>query len=162
VVVHDKLVTWTGRSIVPGEALRYRALSEDAEKAKKSRLPQAVTSIYQTLWQFDSLETEPGNTLAVCEGPFDALRLDFYGRPLGLRATCFFGKSIGAAQIALLDLIAPLYKRKLLMLDNNSLFESYKTNTRLAVMGFNTYRLPDGVPEPEKLSPQQVEEIARG
>lgn len=162
-VEHEEgLVCWTGRSVYKGAELRYRALSADAEKAKKDHLPQARRSIDKCLWQSGALMSADARTLAVCEGPFDAMRLDYVGRHHGLRATCVFGKNISDSQIEELDKLAPRFRRRLLMLDKDALMESLGKVQRLEFLGFTISHVPAGVKDPALMSERQVIELAKG
>ena len=52
--------------------------------------------------------TERGS-LYVLEGPFDALKIDFYGQEFGIRATCLFTANITDAQKELLERLSDYY-----------------------------------------------------
>lgn len=156
-----KLTGWTGRSILPDQDLRYLALTTDAEKAKKWRTPLALRSVYHSIWNYDDIARDANaHTLVLCEGPFDALRLDYYGRMFGLRAGCLFGKSISEPQIVLLENLAPRFKQRLLMLDDNSLFQSFGSSLRLAYLDFKVQALPEYAKEPENVRLDWVRSIA--
>lgn len=84
------LVTWTGRAIGRAE-LRYRDLS----------IEDSVVPPKHTLYNHDAL-LDGGRWLIVVEGPVDVLKLDFYGKPYGLRAVGLSTNSITEDQLHLL------------------------------------------------------------
>lgn len=119
VIMPDGLATWTGRAIASGMEPRYKSLSPDPEKAQHDGMPQARYSIKQCLWNAAELSHSSGEMLVVCEGPFDAMRIDYYGRKAGIRATCVFGKSVSYRQSRLLSAIGS-FKRRALLLDRDA------------------------------------------
>jgi hypothetical protein len=89
-----RLVTWTSRSILKNTSLRYMSLSEK---------DGALMSIKDTVFNFDELSDSEGSVLFICEGPFDAIKVDFYGADLGGRATCLFSKNLRESQAILIN-----------------------------------------------------------
>lgn len=79
-----RLVGWTGRAI---SHTNTRYLSSEGDLMKS------------TVGNFDGA-LKSGRWLAITEGPFDMMKLDFYGAPMGVRAVCTFGTSLKLAQIA--------------------------------------------------------------
>lgn len=154
----EGLVTWTGRSI-SNSAFRYRALSADATKADADQLPQALYSIEHTLWQLKYLTECDMRTLVICEGPFDAMRVDFYGRKYGIAASCLFGKRISDQQAVLLSDLKR-FKRRVLLMDPDASIDAWKAVERLALLKFQLKRVPDGVEDPGTLSDAQVAMLA--
>jgi hypothetical protein len=82
---------WTGRSIIRNAPLRYLTSSK----------VEAV-NIKECLFHWHELRLRGAEILVVCEGPFDALKLDFYGKEYGVRATCVFGSKVTPTQASLL------------------------------------------------------------
>lgn len=103
--VNGELVTWTGRAIADS-AIRYRDLSVD-----ESLIPPK-----QTFYNHDAIITG-GKTLLVVEGPMDVAKLDFYGRPYGVRAVGLSTNSIQEEQIFLLEDAVSQFDSILVMLD---------------------------------------------
>ena len=72
ITIDQQLVSWTGRHI-GSSRLRYNSLStEDAE------LPARLSLKNTVLW-YDRLRQINDGTLVVCEGPFDALKVNYLG-----------------------------------------------------------------------------------
>jgi hypothetical protein len=99
--LYDKtgLVGFQGRSIYGNQhVVRYLSSSEDVKK---------------TLFGLDTLDG--GDVLYICEGPFDAMKLEFYGE--GIQATCTFGVTLTQEQIALIRGLQKKYKCLILLFD---------------------------------------------
>lgn len=136
------LTTWTGRSIVDDETLRYRTLSADPEKAEASGLPVALEPITNCLLNERILGQERGELLVICEGPFDAIRVGLVAQDYqGVHATCIFGKAVYDAQIDKLMFLRNFYRRCVLLLDNDAQMDSFNIIERLAPLGFKTARI---------------------
>src|SRR6185295_11118386 len=125
------LTTWTGRSIVPKAEPRYLSLTADHERSGGG--PRAIKSIKDCLFQEASLSG--GNALIVCEGPFDAMRLDFYGKELGVSATCLFSKTVSVTQVDRLAELGNNYKHKFLMLDPDAVLDQFSLWNKLSPLG---------------------------
>jgi hypothetical protein len=158
VIMNGQLVNWTGRSISPNENLRYRTLSANPEKAKESRLPVAPRSIEKTLWNFDNL-MRGGRELLICEGPFDAMRLDFLGATEGIRATCTWTKAVSDYQLDLLDELRGRFDHMTRVLDNDAQLDILAEIDRMAHLRCRTRKLPNGVKDPGELSYQSALEF---
>lgn len=154
----EGLVSWTGRTIRKGEELRYRALSADPEKAKKDQMPVAVYPIRDTVWNARAAFLDPCDTLVACEGPLDSARVEYYSYGQA-RAVCFFGKFISEAQSLMLADIAPLYKRRILLLDPDALIDSTRMRDRLDFLHFEACGLPKGRKDPALLSRKEVQDL---
>jgi hypothetical protein len=154
----DGLATWTGRTIVKEREPRYKTLSADPAKAAETHLPCARMTIGQCLWNAKELETTEGKLLIACEGPFDALRIDYYGRSVGIRATCLFGKSLRMDQIFLLNELGS-FKTRVLCLDTDALFDMLiAVNTQLKTQ-IGYLDLPPGRKDPALLSRIDIEKL---
>jgi len=152
-----QLVTWTGRAIGKSN-IRYKTLSNDAEKAKKEGTPQAIESIKDCWWNYPALINDSYNTLMLTEGPFDALKLDFFGSSLGVRSTCMFGKSISEAQSRQLDSIHNRINHLYIVLDADSELEMTKITQQLSHLNCKIKRLPKGVKDPGSMTREQIKE----
>lgn len=162
---HGDLITWTGRTVGNGP-IRYKALSDDPEKAKAEGLPQALGNIKDCLWNCQDLCNDYYQALIITEGPFDAMRVDYYGwlNSYGhvvhkIRSTCLFGKTLSESQIYGLSSIRHRFKNLYVMLDSNVYTDMTKIAGQLAHLDCKILRLPNGASEPEKLSPQQIKEL---
>jgi hypothetical protein len=119
VITQDGLVNWTGRSIEKRAVVRYKSLSTDKNKAEDEGLPPARRSIKATLWNQGELADTRAKVLVVCEGPLDALRVDFYGRSVLARATCLFSKGLTDEQLLALSEIRENFNHAVLLLDDD-------------------------------------------
>lgn len=144
-----RLIGWTGRSILKNANLRYMSLSEKHG---------ALMSIKDTVFNFDELLDTGGDTLCITEGPFDAIKVDFYGAELGLRATCLFSKALRDPQVLLLSELAAEYKRILILLDSEEVDTSMITAAKLDFLRcpVEIGTLPRNVKDPGDLSPHSV------
>jgi hypothetical protein len=86
---------------------------------------------------------KPFNKLIVVEGPFDAMRLDYYGSAFGIRSTCLFGKRLDDAQVALLDRIP--FNDLYICLDPGVEFDSLRMVQKLAHLNAKFTVLPGNV-----------------
>lgn len=144
-----ELVTWTGRAM--GDSfMRYRDLSRD----------ESVLPPKETLYNHDCI-LEGGRVLVVAEGPFDALKLDFYGRPWGVRAVGLSTNSITEEQAFLLQAAVSKFERTVLMMDQNEsglgIVDSLRMKQQLAFLpDLKTMHVPFGKKDGAELSPQQI------
>lgn len=147
--VYDSLglASWTGRSVADDD-LRYRTLSTDPEKATKSGLPVARAPISDLLFNEANLMNGSGNALVLCEGPFDAMRVDFACRGTGIRATCLFGKRVSDAQVEKLVHLSNQYDVKIFLLDKDALLDRFAMMERLSSAHFSMARLPSAWKDP--------------
>lgn len=137
-----KLAGWTGRAIQPTtHAPRYLS-SSPAIKTVIFNEPELLCG---------------GKTLFITEGPFDALKMDYYGRE-DHRATCMFGVNPTPEQIAALQSVIPKFDKVRILFDEGAfgaavqLSDWLPGNVRIAT-------LPVGVKDPGGLYPKQVKEI---
>lgn len=146
---HRQLVTWTGRSIRKGDELRYLSLPV----SRRPRFKQvAKVAVNQTLLGLPYLLrcSEP-SVLAVCEGPFDATRVECYGRAYGVHATCLFGLAMSDPQREQLLALQRRFNRVVLLLDATAGLQAFKL-AHLGGMDFERYLLPDAIKDPGELS----------
>lgn len=143
-----KLVTWTGRAIGPA-TIRYRDL----------RLDSSLLAPKDTLFNHDCI-LEGGKVLVIQEGPFDALKIDFYGRPYGVRSVALSTNSIKDAQVFLLQAAADNFERIIVMLDNATslgLVDSMRMKQALFFLNnVSIQPVPYGLKDAGDLSPEQV------
>jgi hypothetical protein len=150
VYYRGKLVTWTGRAI-GNDKLRYRTLSPNPDNALQAGLPQAVASIKHMLLDYDRA-SQGGRTLVVVEGPFDAMRISFFGHRHAINAVALFGKQATPEQLDLLAELIPRYRRTVSLLDADaaSAFGPFPEFS-----GINQYDLPRGAADPAELTREQ-------
>ena len=140
-----KLAGWTGRAITKAE-LRYKANG---------------SSIKKSLLGFDDLFKNPTTTLYVTEGPFDALKLDYYGKDYGIRATCLFGSSISHEQITLLTQLRSRYQNVRIIFDQGALMAMLDVASQCAVLGACSYQLPARIDDPGDMTREDVYQLSR-
>lgn len=160
ILMEDGLANWTGRAISRDAFVRYRTLSTDPEKAKADNLPLARIAVDRTVLNYGPLLGNPsGDTLVVCEGPMDALRVDWLGRDNGVRATCLFGKNLSPSQLQLLENLAERFERMVLLLDNDASMDTIQMMDRLGYLRFSLMFVPPGVKDPAELNIDQFNRL---
>ncbi len=103
--MNGELLGWTSRALGnPKIAPRYLASSEDVKTI---------------VFNYDELR-EGDKTLFIVEGPFDAIKIDNFGRHKGIRATCTFGTSITVSQIALLRALIKEFSKVWILFDQGA------------------------------------------
>ena len=139
-----ELVGWTARALQerPNNAPRYLSSSDAIKRSI-----------------FNEASLDRGQTLYIVEGPFDALKLDFYGRDFGHRATCLFGLSVTVDQFSILNRVAKRFKRTILLLDENTIEASFQISDWLNAANVIIGHLPPGVKDPGALTKRQVEKL---
>ncbi len=142
---NGRLLTWTGRTILPEQEPRYLALSAEA----------GLTSIYDTVLGLDMLwaVTNP-KALLVMEGPFDAMWVTMFGRSMGVYGTCLFGLNLSSAQALLIQELRRKFDRVGFLLDSAAVFQTF----RLAQngMGLDVFKVPAHRKDPAVMSPNEV------
>lgn len=143
-----ELVTWSGRAIGPAEA-RYKTLNFD----------EALLSPKQTLFNYDCL-VYGGEILVLVEGPIDALKIDLYGRALGVRAVALSTSTLSEDQTFAFQEAVGKFARILVMMDNASglgLVDSYRVAQGLSFLDNVTATpVPFKSKDAGALSPSQV------
>jgi len=139
--VNDRLMGYTGRCVDDGR-LRY--------------LSSGPTIKRHLLWH--DLLLSGGRRLWVCEGPFDALKIDYLSRRIGLpdRATCLFNVNPTESQLDELLEVAGHFDSVSLLFDRGALNEALLVQKMLFPMLIGVSSLPDGVDDPGELSWSQV------
>lgn len=138
------LVSWTGRAIVHS-SVRYKTLSE---RENDIGLPRALEPAGAVLFNQAELFESHGKRLVLVEGPFDALKLDFYLRDHGVRATCSFGKNISDEQIDVLSVMGQHFEERWLVQDPDASMAAIATRKRLAFLKFRAVQLPSRWEDP--------------
>lgn len=133
-----KLAGWTARAIQNTvSAPRYLTSS-----------PEVKNTI------FNEDELTGGETLYITEGPFDALKVDFYGAPR-IRATCLYGVNPTLAQISILRQVVKRYDRVSILFDHEAQEQAMSLRDYLpSKVGIAS--LPKGVDDPGNLSQGQI------
>jgi hypothetical protein len=152
VFMDGKLVNWTGRAVTT-DTLRYKTLSHDMEVSRKADLPPAPMNVKDCLFDYDDLKNG-GDILVLTEGPFDAMRITFFGEKYGIMGTCLFGKGVSKQQKDLLYRLLPLYDHVHTFFDTDvglaSTFSWFPDD-----MGIVRRDLPKNVKDPAELQRKQ-------
>jgi hypothetical protein len=142
VEMEEGIVTWTGRDITSTSDIRYKSLS--VEESKRS--------IKECLFGYKSLvEDNNSHTLLICEGPFDAMRTDFFGYQFGIRATCLFGVTASDAQVALISRIANKFEHRWCCLDAGAKLLNLHLRFKLTFLNFGMLAVPEPYKDPGEL-----------
>jgi len=143
-----ELVTWTARAIMPSSA-RYLDLSID----------QSLMAAKETLFNHDAMHAG-GRVLVVQEGPFDALKTDFYGKAFGVRSVALSTNTASDDQAFLLQSAVGKFERVLIMMDNASvlgLVDSMRMRQALNFLpNLGITPVPFGAKDGGALTPDQV------
>jgi hypothetical protein len=143
-----KLVSWSGRAIDKQTEIRYKTLSDDPERAEREGVGQAIGPITDyLLWYDDAMEAD-ADTIVICEGPFDACKVDVLGRSEGIVATSVFTSRPTNRQIELLHALLPRYKHRLLLLDRGTLPTMLRVQGELTGLGLQLAELPRSLKDP--------------
>jgi hypothetical protein len=134
-------------------------LSADPEKAELDYMPPALAPINNYLLWWDDLMKADVETIILCEGPFDALKVTTLGWNMGVAATCFFTQSPGPLQVDLLHELLPRFRRKYLLLDQGTIPALIKIAAELQTLGVERLLLPRGVKDPGVLTREQLESV---
>lgn len=146
-----ELQTWTGRSIVASETMRYRTLPAE----------QQLCSPKETLIGLPTLWAAPNpKVLLVCEGPFDAFWITAFGRSLGVYGTCLFGLSLSDPQAELLVDLQRRFSRVAVLLDAAASFQAFKLSN--SGLGLGVVRLAPEVKDPATLDAGAVVDMCLG
>lgn len=158
IIKFNELVSWTGRTIRRDETLRYKSLTSNPEKAKARGTPLSLINPKRTIWNYDDLAYEGGNTLYVCEGPMDAIKVDYYGYP-EKRATCLFSMDLTPEQLWDIHTVFSGFHHVKVLFDAGYISQTYKCVAQLAGVGATPGVLPDGTEDPGELTPTQVNQL---
>lgn len=150
VVKDGGLVGFTGRTIYKSNQVRYSTLTSDREKAAERGETPAPEPISSFLLFFDHVALG-GDTIVLCEGPFDAWRVNLLGSHVGIVATCFFTSMLSDQQKNLLHEILPKFDRRILLLDQNTFTKSTRIKSDLITLGVETCMLPEDIKDPAEL-----------
>lgn len=142
-----QLMTWTARSIVPREPVRYKALPnrppfDDYDGPLARKAPGALLLGLPFLTQVAN-----PRMLIVCEGPFDAIKVSALGRTAGVYGTCLFGLDISESQALLIERLAARFQRVVILLDPDAATLNLRIKEAVTcAVAFG--RMPQGVEDP--------------
>lgn len=142
------LVAWTGRAIADA-SIRYKDLADD----------QCVIAPKHTLFNYDCI-AKGGRVLVIAEGPFDALKIDFYGESMQVRSVALSTATVSDDQAFMLEEAVDQFDRIYLMMDNASqlgIVDSLRLRSDLGfIPGIKTLAVPFGLKDAGELSPRQA------
>lgn len=148
---NGKLQNWTGRAIGKEATLRYKNASNSGKgllfnEARVRILPFQI------------------RTLFVVEGPWDCMKVDFYGHEFQCASVAILGTSITEEQLARIALLGNITDRIVILMDPeafniNALIESSLSGISSApvVLG----QIPETVEDPGALTQKQVGALCR-
>jgi hypothetical protein len=103
----------------------------------------------------------PGKVLIICEGILDAMKLDFYGSPHGVRSCALLGLSLGKEKQVMLAHLARKYHKVYICLDAEAQRNAYEMESKLALARARVLPLPEGVEDPGAMSPKEASAFCR-
>lgn len=160
VMYKGKLCGWTGRTIYPMETVRYKTLTNDVEKAKENGETPAPAPISDFLLFYDRLVNTNANTIVLCEGPFDAWKVNVIGSYIGVAATCFFTSSLSKAQLNLLHGLLLKFKNRYLLLDQGTFSKAERIRSDLASLDVVVRHLSQAFKDPAEIqNAKQLKEM---
>jgi len=143
-----RLVSWTGRTILRDEELRYKTLPVESRFEDET---VALAAPGSTLLGMQVLTAvEKPRVLVICEGPFDALRVSALGHDLGVYGTCLFGLNVSDDQAAALMRLEH-FPRVVMCLDADAQMRALRLADRFLPVRVRLVTLPDGVKDPGDL-----------
>jgi hypothetical protein len=123
-----ELVGWTGRSIDAKATPRYLT-SDNFDK--------------NVLLDFGGITTD--DYVIVCEGPFDALKVDYYGPAFGVRAVATLGTAVTPMQTQALRVLRGHVRGMSILFDYDAIAQALDLANELDV---SAAILPDGIKDP--------------
>lgn len=163
VFFEEQLVTWAARAIGKTER-RYVNLAEDQESAQRQGVDApALHGTGDIVFNYDRA-IRGGRTLIVCEGPFDALKIDWFAEDSDV-AIALFGMP-KRAQMNLLMRLIHKFDRACITLDSAEPSQNYRVLRELqACCGTSKVSwldLPSGIKDPGELRGLDIPELING
>jgi len=145
-ILCEGLVGWTARAITKRAVVRYKA-----------HPPGQV--LRSCLYNHDMV-LAGGRTLAICEGPVDVLKVDFYGQP-DVRAVGLMGLFLPPQKLARILTVSAKFQEIMLLLDTEAYPRALQLVSDLSSSGrpITIKQLPHGVKDPGMLTPRQVTDL---
>src|SRR6185312_1653280 len=107
------------------------------------------------IFDYDEVK-EGGRVLVLCEGPFDAMRVEMLGASFGIHATCIYSKSALPVQVALLSAVTHKYDELYALFDQDAFAAGLGLPDYL---GFESLQLPRNVKDPAELGRGQFSRL---
>lgn len=142
-----ELVGWTGRAIQSTIAApRYLSSS---------------SIVKSMVFNEDALKSG-GRILYIVEGPFDCLKFDYYGTPLGARAGCISGISMTMDQIYTLVQLRRRFEQVVILLDRGAIEPTFDALDWLQGPNVTFNILPEAFKDPGAMTREEVEAFVGG
>lgn len=122
-------------------------------------MPLALGPISNYLLFWDHIIDCDAETIILCEGPFDALRIMYLGWTEGIVATCFFTAQPGPMQVDLLHELLPRFERRYHLLDEGTTAAQIRLSNDLAALDIEGLALPVGTKDPDLLTMAALDSI---
>lgn len=154
---------YVGRSILKDPQVRYLA-SPDGD-ALKDAIWNYDRCLFAHTRKFkvrpNALHNPPSpNTLIICEGIFDALKLDFYGSQHGVRAVALLGLSASTKKLSSLARLARDYSKVRICLDRGAEPRAAEIESSLSLCRARCLWLPEGISDAGELPAKEAASFA--
>ena len=108
------------------------------------RAPSVKPDVPRSVKHGDTVSRPPTpTTLVICEGIFDALKLDYFGAQHGVRALALLGVSLSDKKASLLGKVARLYPKVRVCLDRGAEGRAVEIESKLAFARARAVWVPD-------------------
>lgn len=145
IIDRGKMIGWTARAMA-NSSLRYMAHPPGND------VKRVV---------FNGWRARGGLVLVIVEGPMDALKLDYYGRRLGVSAVALMGVVATPEQLERIHVLARRYRAVVVLLDDSALSSALKLKAELSVLKPRVAKLPDGRKDPGEMPPSEARRFAK-
>lgn len=150
------------RLVIPfymdGVCVGYTGRSVGNATVRYDSRPKGQGALSGVLANYDHAR-KGGKHLVIVEGPFDALKVDWYGRKRGIRAVPLLGLSNTARKATALSRIVGRFESAHLLLDSGAESNLLDMSSALTSLGVRILEMPRGVEDPGDLSKQQVRQL---
>jgi len=150
----DRLLGWSGRSIEQDPYLRWKMLPVNPGKDSRFSLESNNNHLAN-----EKHIMQGGDVLVLSEGQFDFLKLDWYSKDKGVRATCMFSKTLSEEQAMLLQELTSRYKKVIIVLDKGTGLEALSMALKFPKVG--QVEVPYGKDDLGELSSFEVRKFIR-
>lgn len=162
VPVYDRygtLLTWTGRSIQPDAAVRYKTLRVGGDPDWKG--PVALAADKETVLGLPVLYAALNpKVLVLVEGPFDALKISAFGWALGVYGAALFGLNVSPSQVSEVLELSRRYTKVFLLLDRGAELHRLRLASLLATASPEIISVGDAYDDPGDMDGKAVTELA--
>ena len=145
VYINNRLVTWQGRDITGKSFLRYKDLSKD----------KSLIHLKACIYNYDNLKG--GDILYICEGVFDALKVDYYTNS-DVNATCVFTKTVTDEQYKLLFNKVKSYNEVRILFDQGTIKDANLVKGQIKTFNSNSkvVYLSTHIKDAGDMTPEQI------